>query len=471
MTASRSIERLRRELNGRVVTAEDVDYFSARAVYYGGLDRRPAVIIRAADSSDVARAIELARSTGLTLAVRSGGHSLAGHGAVDGGIVLDLRSMRDLCIDIERRSAWAEGGLTTGDYTTAVGAYGLATGFGDSGGVGIGGITLGGGVGFLVRKHGLTIDQLLAAEVVTADGDVLLVDAERHEDLFWAIRGGGGNFGVVTRFQFRLHELPTVVGGMMMLPATPEIIASFVSEAEAAPEELSVIAGVMKAPPMPFVPAEHHGRPVVMALMLYAGESDAGAKALEPFRLLATPIVDEVKETTYPSMFAPGEHFDSHVAIRSMFANDVDVSGSEAILEHLDSSGASMAAVQLRILGGAVARVPADATAYAHRHQRIMLNVMAMYQDPASAPEHRAWVDRVAASIDQGESGVYVNFLAEDGPERVRAAYPGSTWERLAEIKRRYDPDNVFRSNHNISPGTTVKAAGDGMATNSRAAD
>ena len=221
-----SISRLRDSLDGRVIYPDDPGYDEARAVFSGGIDRRPAVIARVASAADVSRVVSLARETGLELAVRSGGHSDAGHSTTDGGIVLDLSGMKGLHIDAAGRAAWAETGLTAGDYTEAAGEHGLATGFGDTGSVGIGGITLGGGIGYLVRKHGLTVDDLLAAEVVTADGRLLRADADTHPDLFWAIRGGGGNFGVATRFCFRLHEVDTVVGGMLMLPATPETISS-----------------------------------------------------------------------------------------------------------------------------------------------------------------------------------------------------------------------------------------------------
>ncbi len=247
MQSTLSIPQLRAALNGRGIAPDDAGYDQARAVFYGGFDRRPAVIVRVADATDVARVVSLARQTGLELAIRSGGHSNAGHSVSDGGIVLDLGDMRALDIDVAARTAWAQTGLTAGDYTTATGKHGLATGFGDTGSVGIGGITLGGGVGFLVRKHGLTIDDLLAAEVVTADGQQLRVDAHTHPDLFWAIRGGGGNFGVATRLKLRLHPLGTIVGGILMLPATPEVIASFVAQAQAAPEELSTIANILPA--------------------------------------------------------------------------------------------------------------------------------------------------------------------------------------------------------------------------------
>ena len=239
-----------------MIAPEDAGYDKARTVFYGGIDRRPAVIIRVADTDEISRVVSLAHETGLELAIRSGGHSTAGHSVSDGGIVLDLSNLRELQIDIEGRTAWAETGLTAGEYTTAAAVHGLATGFGDTGSVGIGGLTLGGGVGYLVRKYGLTIDSLLAADVVTADGQLLRVDAETHPDLFWAIRGGGGNFGVATRFQFRMHRLDSVVGGLLVLPATPDVIASFIAEAESAPDELSTIANVMPAPPMPFLPQE-----------------------------------------------------------------------------------------------------------------------------------------------------------------------------------------------------------------------
>jgi len=290
-------------VRGQLKCPEDDGYDDARTVFYGGIDRRPELIVRVANATDVSRAVGLARESGLELAVRSGGHSVAGHSTTDGGIVLDLSEIKGLEIDVERRTTWAQTGLTAGEYTAAVGALGLATGFGDTGSVGIGGITLGGGVGYLVRKPGLTIDDLLAADVVSADGELLRVDAETHPDLFWAIRGGGGNFGVATRFHYRLHQVDTIVGGMLVLPATPEVIHSFVAEAEATPEELSTIANVMPAPPMPFLPAEHHGKLVIMALLAYAGEVEAGERAIAPFRALATPIADMVKTMRYPEIY------------------------------------------------------------------------------------------------------------------------------------------------------------------------
>jgi len=448
-----SIPKLRADFTGRVIGPGDVDYDQARTVFLGGFDRRPALIVRVADTIDVARVLTLARQTGLELAIRSGGHGGAGYGVSEGGIVLDLSAMRSLEIDAERRTAWAQTGLTAGEYTTATGAHGLATGFGDTGSVGLGGLTLGGGVGYLVRKHGLTIDDLLAAEVVTADGQLRYVDGETHPDLFWAIRGGGGNFGVATRFLFRLHEVDTIVGGMLMLPATAEVISSFISEAEAAPEELTTIANVMPAPPMPFVPAELHGQLVILAMMAYAGGAEAGDRALAPFRALATPIVDMVKPIRYPEIYPPDDPSYHPVAVgRTLFVDAVDRHASETIVDQLKASTASMAVAQLRVLGGAMARVPVEATAFAHRKRRILVALAALYEHPDEESAHEAWVGRFAAELGHAEPGAYVNFLGAEGEARIREAYPGSTWDRLVAIKARYDPTNLLRLNQNIPP-------------------
>ena len=291
---------------------------------------------------------------------------------------------------------------------------------------------------------------------MTADGELLRVDAHEHPELFWAIRGGGGNFGVATRFQFRLHEVETIVGGMLILPATPEAIASFVAEAEAAPEELSAIANIMIAPPMPFLPAEAHGKPVVMALMCYAGEVEAGERALAPFRALAAPVADMVRPMRYPEIYtlfgeeAEGPGPAQEVA-RSLYVDAVDRNTGEAILDHLQASTAPMAVAQLRVLGGAMARVPADATAYAHRGRRVMVAIGAVYEDAEESPVHEAWINVFEAAFER-DAGVYVNFLGDEGEARVREAYPGPTWDRLAAVKRRYDPDNLFRLNQNIPP-------------------
>jgi FAD/FMN-containing dehydrogenase len=446
-------EPLRADLTGRVIGPDDQDYDQARTIFYGGFDRRPAAIARVASANDVARAVRFAAETGTELAVRGGGHSVAGHGTTDGGIVIDLAEMKALEVERDGRAAWAETGLTAGEYSAAAGEHGLATGFGDTASVGIGGITLGGGVGLLVRTFGLTIDDLLAAEIVTADGELLRIDEQTDPDLFWAIRGGGGNFGVVTRFRFRLHDLPSVVGGILMLPATPDVVASFIDAAVDAPEELSTIANVLPAPPMPFVPEEHHGKLVVTALMTFAGEAEAGQGAIAPFRSLATPITDMVRPVPYPEIYPPEQpHFHPIATSRTMFVDEIDRPGIEAMLERLETSTAMMRSVQIRVLGGAMARVPKEATAFAHRDRRFMVNVAALYERPEQAEEYAPWVADLAAQLQRGPVGAYVGFLGDEGEARVHDAYPKPTWDRLVEVKSRYDPTNLFRLNQNVRP-------------------
>jgi FAD/FMN-containing dehydrogenase len=451
---STPVAQLRSSLDGRVTVPGDAGYDQARRVFYGKWDRRPGAVVRPAIAEEVARVVTLAAESGAELAVRSGGHSLAGHSTSDGGIVLDLGELTALDIDLEARTAWAQAGLTAGAYTARVGEHGLVTGFGDTASVGIGGLTLGGGVGFLVRKHGLTIDSLLAAELVTADGRILQVDEERHPDLFWAIRGGGGNFGVATRFKFRLHELPSVVGGMLLLPGSPEVIEGLVAAAFAASEELSMIANVMVAPPVPFLPAEAHGKLIVMALLAYAGDAAAGERALAPFRALAPPLADMLQPMPYAGLLQGDDDMEViEESARSLFCDTVDATAAKTMVEHLEASTAPMAVAQLRVLGGAMARVPLEATAFAHRQRPMMAGVGCVYEDAADRPEHDAWADRFAAALRQGDPGVYVNFLSDEGPERVREAYPGPTWDRLVQVKRRYDPGNLFRRNQNIPSG------------------
>ena len=453
------LARLREEVRGDVVTPDDERYDRLRTVMYGGFDRRPAAIVRALDAADVAAVIDIARTSGTELAVRGGGHSNAGHSAIDGGLVLDLRELRDLDIDPTTRTAWAGTGLTAGDLTAALVPHGLIVGFGDTGSVGIGGITLGGGIGYLVRKHGLTIDSLLAAEIVTADGAIRLVDATNEPDLFWAIRGGGGNFGVVTRFRYRLAELPGVVAGLLILPATGPTVAGFVAASEAAPDGLSTIANVMNCPPLPFVPAAIHGTVVVFAMVVWAGDPERADEVLRPFRALAAPLADLIQPSSYAAVYPPDDDSYHPLAVaRTMFMDRIGDAEASLIVDRLNASGASLRAAQIRVLGGAMARVPANDTAFAHRQSRILVNIAAFYDGDADRPVREAWVERLAADLRQDDAGAYVNFLADEGADRVRAAYPGATWERLVAVKQRYDPSNLFCRNQNVPPGPAGSA-------------
>ena len=447
------LEQLRASVKGTVITAADAAYEQARTVFYGGFDRRPSAIVQVADAADVAAVVNFARAAGLELAVRGGGHSMAGFGVSDGGLVIDLSPMKGLEIDGERRTLWAEAGLTAGEVTHAAAEHGLAVGFGDTGSVGIGGITLGGGVGYFVRKYGLTIDSLLAAEIVTADGQLITTDAEHHPDLFWALRGGGGNFGVVTRFKYQLQPVDQIVGGMLILPATADTIYRFIQAAEAAPDELSTIANVMTAPPMPFLPPEVHGKLIIMGLMTYVGDVNEGERIMSRFRALAPPLADMVRPMRYVDSYPPDEE-DYHplAAGRNLFVDTFDERSAQLIVDRLQSSTAFMAVTQIRVLGGAMARVPNDATAFAHRQRRLMLNVAALYNNPAEAALHETWTDDFMAALRGDETGVYSNFLGNEGEARLREAYPAATYARLAQIKRRYDPGNLFRLNHNLQP-------------------
>jgi FAD/FMN-containing dehydrogenase len=441
-------------LNGSVILPTDARYDAAREVHNTRFDRRPVIVVEAADASDVARTINFAVDTGLELAVRSGGHSVAGHSTVDGGILLDLAPMKGLFIDPERRLAWAQPGLNAGEVSAAAAAHGLAVPFGDTANVGIGGLTIGGGIGFLVRKHGLTIDNLVAVELVTADGRILTVDADRHPDLFWAIRGGGGNVGIVTRFVYRLVEVDTVVGGALILPATAETIAGLVAAAKAAPDDLSLISFVMYCPPFPFVPAERVGELVILALGVSTGDLEAGQAAWAPIRALAEPIADLVGPMPYTAIYKLTEEggMPGRMSIKSWFSDDLDLAGAEAVVEFMRNAPSPMVMTQLRVLGGAMGRVAADATAFAQRDAEVMVAAMALFGEESEAEPADAWTARFSAAFADRATGVYANVLGAEGDERIRSAYPHGAYERLAAIKQRHDPTNLFRRNQNVRP-------------------
>jgi FAD/FMN-containing dehydrogenase len=449
------------DARGRVVTPEDPSFDAAIQIVYPGFGLTPAAVVYAADAADVATVVRAAVASGTELAVRGGGHSPAGFALTHGGIVLDMSGLKDLEIDEDAQTAWAGAGLTASEYTGAVGERGFATPFGDTGSVGIAGITLAGGAGFLARSHGLAIDSLLAVQMVTAQGDLITVDSPSDPDLFWALRGGGGNFGVVTRLKFRLHPLPGVVGGMIALPASAEAIAGFAAASVAAPPSVSTIASAMTAPPAPFIPPELVGSMVLFAFVCYSGADDGAEGALAPFRALGAPLLDTIAPIPYAGMFPPepggegGEGEGAHApegTYQTLFTDRIDADDAAAILEALESSRASFRVVQFRALGGAVAAVPNDATAYAHRDRAFMVNVFASHDDPGEVADRAAWVRELADAIRHGERGAYTGFLGDEGPERLREAYPPATWKRLAAVKARLDPDNVFHRSHNVEP-------------------
>ena len=451
------LEALRAQLDGQLITSTDAAYDDARKVVYITVDRRPLAIVRAATAQDVARAVTYAREHALPLAVRSGGHSLAHHSVINDALVIDLSGMKRVEINPEARIARVQAGTTSGDLAGPAAAYGLALSTGDTHSVGMGGLTTGGGIGFMGRQHGLAIDNLLAAQVVTAAGEIVTASADEHPDLFWAIRGGGGNFGVVTEFTFRLQPVGQILGGVLLLPATHQVLRGYLDYVTAAPDELTTIANLMHAPPAPYVPQERVGEPVLAIYVCWTGSMAEGERALAPLRALATPVADAVEPMPYPAIY----QFTAHQAaphggsVRMMFADALSDAALDAALAALHGATSPYSIIQFRGLGGAMARVDASATAFAHRDQPYFVAVIAIWLDAAEdATKHGAWTHALWDAIRHEASGVYVNFLENEGASRIQDAYPTATLARLREIKRRYDPHNLFRFNQNIRPAT-----------------
>jgi FAD/FMN-containing dehydrogenase len=446
---------LRSRLSGQIITAASADFDKARTVININVDRRPLAMVRVATAQDVAETVRFARDRGLPLAVRSGGHSLAQYSVIDDAIVVDLSGMKRVSIDPEERIARVQAGATSGDLAGPANAHGLALTTGDTHSVGMGGLTTGGGIGFMVRKYGLAIDNLLAAQVVTAAGEIVTASESEHPELFWAIRGGGGNFGIVTEFTYRLAPVGQILGGELMLPASREVLRGYLDYVAAAPDDLTTIANLWHAPPAPHVPQERVGELVLSILVCWTGSVADGERALAPLRALATPVADAVSPIPYPDIykftaFAAEPH---GASIRSMFADELSDGALDAALEAMEHASSPFSLIQFRGLGGAFARVSSDATAFAHRHQRYFVAIIGIWLDAAEdAATHAAWTEALWQTIRPEGSGVYVNFLEREGAGRVRDAYPPATFERLAEIKRKYDPRNLFRFNQNIPP-------------------
>ena len=453
--AGDQLEALRSRLTGALITPASPDYDEARAVVYITIDRHPLAIVRAANAEDVAAAVTFARDHALPLAVRSGGHSLAYLSVIDNALVVDLSGMKRISIDPAARIARAQAGATSGDLAGPANAHGLALSTGDTHSVGFGGLTTGGGVGFMVRKYGLAIDNLLAAQVVTAAGDIVTASADEHPDLFWAIRGGGGNFGIVTEFTFRLAPVGQVLGGELLLPASREVLRGCLDYAASAPDDLTTIANLMHAPPAPHVPPERVGELVLSILVCWTGSIADGERALAPLRALATPVADTVIPIPYPESYRFTAHQAApHAAsIRMMFADALSYAALDTALAAMDRATSPYSMIQFRGLGGAMARVPNGATAFAHRDRRYFVAIIGLWLDAGEvAALHQAWTASLWEAIRHEGAGAYVNFLEDEGAGRVREAYPAATFARLAAIKQRYDPGNLFRFNQNIPP-------------------
>ena len=449
------LDALANGLVGQLLRAGDPAYEAARRGHNLAHDRHPVAIVRAADASDVALAVDAARSMGLEIAIRGGGHSIAGHSSGDGVLVVDLTTMKGLHIDPDTRLVYAQAGLLAGEVTNALSGHGLAIPFGDTASVGIAGLTLGAGIGYLARRHGLAIDHLEGVEIVTADGRIVSANAREHADLFWAVRGGGGNFGIVTRFIYRAVPVGMTYSGAIVLPATVDTIVGVARAAEAAPEGLTTITDMMVAPPMPFLPPEWVGKLILYVTAVYAGDPADGPAVMAPFRALG-PIADLMAPMPYAGIYQFTAQAEAPAAyeIRSSFLAELDESTAGLAIASVLESPRPMAMFHFRILGGQMARIPADATAFAHRDARFMVMIMAGFEDPAARPDAAAWASGLLAALRPQARGVYSNFLGDEGDARVHEAYPPATYARLAAVKATWDPTNVFRRNQNIRPAS-----------------
>jgi FAD/FMN-containing dehydrogenase len=415
-------------------------------------------VVQVASADDIAQAVRFARAHGLEIAVRSGGHSLAGLSTGDGVLVIDLRALRDLEIDTDTRLVTIGSGLTAGEVTTALVAHGLAIPFGDTGSVGIAGLTLGGGVGYLARKHGLAIDRLRSMDLVTVDGELVTASADQHPDLFWALRGGGGNFGIVTRFVFEAVPVAETLSGALVMPLTTDVLRGVLSIAAEAPDELTTITEIMPAPPAPFIPEAMVGTPVMFVLMVYAGDPAVGQPIVDRFRALATPIADLVGPMPYGGIYEFSAEVENPMPAitRSLFADRaLDAPTLERVVARMnDADRPEMTVTQIRVLGGEMGRVAQDATAFAHRDAQVMFSLYTIFTDESAVEADVRFTDAYFAEIKPIASGAYVNFLDREGEGRLREAYPEPTYRRLADIKAAWDPSNVLHRNQNIVPAT-----------------
>jgi FAD/FMN-containing dehydrogenase len=459
-----TIRELETDLAGSVVGPRDPRYETARRVWNHAIDTRPALVIRAASTNDVVRAVAFARSEGRPVAVRGGGHSVAGFSTCDDGIVIDLALMNDVRVDVVSRRAFAGGGTTWRTFDAATQSHGLATTGGLVSSTGVGGFTLGGGIGHLVRLCGLTCDNLVSVELVAADGSVIHASESQNSELFWALRGGGGNFGVVTTFELGLHPVgPTVLGGPVFYPGeqAPQVVTRWRDLLDNMPDRLSTLVNLTTAPPAPFIPEDWHYRKVAVVVACWAGDPAEGEHFVKPLRALGTPIVDLLSSIQYVDLQQLVDPLWEAGAANYFTSAFLDRLPDEAIgtwADHHRRSAALPVQAELHIhhLGGAVARVPPGATAFTDRSSPFLVNCLARTPEPADLSKHAASARAArAAMAPYGRGGMYVNFAGEGGPDHSRASYPPEIFERLRAVKNQYDPANMFRFNLNIPPGAS----------------
>jgi FAD/FMN-containing dehydrogenase len=455
---SDAIDRLTSGLPGRVHAPGSKDFDEACTIWNAMIERRPGLVVRCSSTADVSQTIRFAREHDLVLSVRGGGHNIAGSALCDGGLMLDLSPMKSVEVDPGARTARVGGGATLADFDREAQVFGLATPLGINSTTGVAGLTLGGGFGWLSRRYGLTIDNLIAAEVVLASGDVVRASADESPDLFWAIRGGGGNFGVVTSFDFQLHPVgPEVLSGMVIHPldAARDVLRFYRDFLPTTPDDFSCWFVMRKAPPLPFLPAEWHGKEILALAMCYAGPVEDGERVMAPLRQFGQPIADVVAPHPYTAwqtildpLLAPGarNYWKSH-DFRAVSDGLIDV-----LIAHARTLPDPNSEIAFAQLGGAVGRVPENATAYSHRDGQFVMNVHGRWVDPAKDDQCIGWArDLFRAAAPFATGAVYVNFLTQEEEDRVRAAY-GSNYDRLVQLKGRYDPKNLFRTNQNIRP-------------------
>jgi FAD binding domain-containing protein/berberine-like enzyme len=443
---------------GQLLRPADPTYDEHRRIWNGSIDRFPSLIARCAGVADVIAAVRFARSTGLPVAVRGGGHSFPGLSVCDGGIVIDLGLMRGIRVDPEARTARAQAGVLWGDLDRETQAFGLATTGGIVTHTGVAGLTVGGGIGWLQRKHGLTIDNLLAVDLVTAEGEFVKASGTENPDLFWGVRGGGGNFGIVTEFEFRLNPVgPIVLAGPVFWPMkeSPKVLRFYRDWIADAPDELMTIVVHRKAPPLPFVPPELHGEPVVAVVCCYAGPVEEGEKVVRPLKEFGTPALDVCVPKPYlahQAMFDPSFPHDWWYYMRSCDVAELTDEVIDITVDHSLRIGSPLTAFPIWQLGGALARVGEDETAFGGRTAGHTFNIFAATATAEGFDEERDWVRTFWSALEPHHTSVYVNFLMDEGEERIRQAYGAEKYDRLQALKRRYDPDNFFRLNQNIPP-------------------
>jgi hypothetical protein len=455
--AKPTLEDLRARAHGQTIAVGDGAYDAARRVYNGMIDRRPRVIVRCADAGDVMACVDFARENALDLSVRGGAHSVPGFGTNNDGVVIDLAQMNGVRVDPSTRTARAEGGCLWGGFNHATYAFGLATTGGIIASTGISGLTLGGGIGYLTRKFGLSCDNLLSADVVTADGRFVVASKKENEDLFWALRGGGGNFGVVTSFEYQLHPVKDILAGLFFFPLdrAKDVLEFYRDFVETAPEELGLFPAYQIAPPLPFIPEKEHGKPFCIIVSCWAGALDKGEAALAPIRKLAPRVAEMVAPMPYPAlnaMFDPLLPAGLQHYWKADFATRLTDGAIKAHLEHGPKVPVVNSTMHIYPINGAASRVSADATAFAYRDAKFATVIAGMWPDPADNEKNTKWVkDYYQAVHPHSLPGGYVNFMAGDDQDRIKENYKGN-YDRLVTIKRKYDPGNLFHLNQNIKP-------------------